>query len=155
MLNKERCMSMTWVRARKGSGRERRGRRKRSRWINWKLWETLKKLKEEEIKLTRNISTSRKDLYALYPAVPTGFIDAIELFLLYILTRFLLKTVGPGEGVTLTFHYYIHTITASCCLSARGLRSYLVPPVLTVGHKRRLLNTLCHSFLIITRNPCE
>jgi hypothetical protein len=65
----------------------------------------LKKWKEEERKLTRNISTSRHDLYALCPAVPTGFIDAIELFLLYILTRFLLKTAGPEETLTLTFHY--------------------------------------------------
>jgi hypothetical protein len=62
-------------------------------------------MQEKEIKLTRNICSSRHDLQALCPAVPTGFIDAIELFLLYILTRFLLKTAGPGEGLTLTFHY--------------------------------------------------
>jgi len=62
----------------------------------------MKKLKEEEIKLIRNISTRRQDLYALRTAVSTGFIDANELFLLYILTRFLLKTAGPGEGLTLT-----------------------------------------------------
>jgi len=65
----------------------------------------MKMMKEEEIKLIRNISTSRQDLHVLHTAVPTGFIDANELFLLYILTHFLLKTAGPGEGLTLTSHY--------------------------------------------------
>ena len=70
-----------------------------------KTMRNTKKLKQEEIKPIRNISTSRYDLYALYRAVPTGFIDAIELFLLCILKRFLLKTAGPEESLTLTFHY--------------------------------------------------